>query len=122
MHAEGCTEACLVLHAGGSRVTLGRFRMAFIGLLAVACALEMWAANVVLNLAGRSCFTCAQIFVASITGRAHQHRMWRLTVAELLRLAASTLRAEACAFVCVCDSLASAQLQSLLNRQHVAMI
>ncbi|CAL5218457.1 g138 [Coccomyxa viridis] len=37
---------------GGSRVTLGRFRMAFIGLLAVACALEMWAANVVLNLAG----------------------------------------------------------------------
>ena len=41
------------VHAGGSRVTLGRFRMAFIGLLAVACALEMWAANVVLNLAGR---------------------------------------------------------------------
>ena len=40
-------------HAGGSRVTLSRFRMAFIGLLAVACALEMWAANVVLNLAGR---------------------------------------------------------------------
>jgi len=26
--------------------------MALIGLLAVACALEMWAANVVLNLAG----------------------------------------------------------------------
>ena len=45
--------ACGAMHAGGSRVTLSRYRMAFIGLLAVATALEMWAANVVLNLAGR---------------------------------------------------------------------
>ena len=43
----------LVSAAGGSRVTLSRYRMALIGLLAVATALEMWAANVALNLAGQ---------------------------------------------------------------------
>lgn len=52
---RSCLGKC---HAGGSRVTLSRFRMALIGLLAVACTLEMWAANVVLNLAGeqKHCF------------------------------------------------------------------
>ena len=53
MHAEEGVKDARILYAGGSRVTLSRFRMAFIGLLAVACALEMWAANVVLNLAGK---------------------------------------------------------------------
>ncbi len=43
----------LVSKTGGSRVTLSRYRMALIGLLAVATALEMWGANVALNLAGQ---------------------------------------------------------------------
>ena len=43
----------LVSAEGGSRVTLSRYRMALIGLLAVATTLEMWAANVALNLAGQ---------------------------------------------------------------------
>lgn len=61
MHAEAHINNARTLHAGGSRVTLSRFRMAFIGLLAVACALEMWAANVVLNLAGRQFSAFASI-------------------------------------------------------------
>ncbi|CAK0736794.1 hypothetical protein CVIRNUC_000804 [Coccomyxa viridis] len=36
---------------GGTYNTLNRYRMALIGLLAVATALEMWAANIALNLA-----------------------------------------------------------------------
>ncbi len=42
-----------VLTAGGTYNTLNRYRMALIGLLAVATALEMWAANIALNLAGQ---------------------------------------------------------------------
>ena len=40
------------LHAGASYNALNRYRMALIGLFAVATALQMWAANVLLNLAG----------------------------------------------------------------------
>ena len=38
--------------AGASYNALNRYRMALIGLFAVATALQMWAANVLLNLAG----------------------------------------------------------------------
>ena len=37
---------------GASYNALNRYRMALIGLFAVATALQMWAANVTLNLAG----------------------------------------------------------------------
>ena len=42
-----------LLTSGGTYNTLNRYRMALIGLLAVATALEMWAANIALNLAGQ---------------------------------------------------------------------
>ncbi len=39
-------------NAGASYNAMNRYRMALIGLFAVATALQMWAANVLLNLAG----------------------------------------------------------------------
>jgi hypothetical protein len=41
---------------GASYNALNRYRMALIGLFAVATALQMWAANVTLNLAGGASF------------------------------------------------------------------
>ena len=38
--------------AGASYNALNRYRMALVGLLSIATALQMWAANVTLNLAG----------------------------------------------------------------------
>ena len=51
--AAHCDTLCMLI-AGGTYNTLNRYRMALIGLLAVATALEMWAANIALNLAGQS--------------------------------------------------------------------
>ena len=42
----------LILNAGASYNALNRYRMALVGLLSIATALQMWAANVTLNLAG----------------------------------------------------------------------
>ena len=42
----------LILNAGASYNALNRYRMALVGLLSTATALQMWAANVTLNLAG----------------------------------------------------------------------
>ena len=43
--------------AGASYNALNRYRMALVGLLAIATTLQMWAANVTLNLAGAPAYT-----------------------------------------------------------------
>ena len=52
-HAAHNFRRLWVLSAGGTYNHLSRYRMALVGLLAVATALEMWAANIALNLAGQ---------------------------------------------------------------------
>ena len=53
--------------AGASYNALNRYRMALIGLFAVATALQMWAANVTLNLAGGGIILYSELPLVMLT-------------------------------------------------------
>lgn len=50
-----------MLVTGASYNAINRYRMALIGLFAIATSLQMWAANVLLNLAGATTFRACVI-------------------------------------------------------------
>ena len=59
-----------MLVTGASYNAINRYRMALIGLFAVATSLQMWAANVLLNLSGMSTFyACSHAAFQTVAAR-----------------------------------------------------